>query len=94
MISWQSKRLSRVFSSTIIQKHQENIKLWYSAFFMVQLSHLYITPEKTAALTVQTFISIVVSLLNTLSRFVIAFRDPPKSPSCHVSTTLSPEHGS
>ena len=94
MISLQSKRLSRVFSSTIIQKHQENIKLWYSAFFMVQLSHLYITPEKTAALTVQTFISIVVSLLNTLSRFVIAFRDPPESPSCHVSTTLSPEHGS
>ena len=95
LISLQSKRLSSVFSSTIIQKHQENIKLWHSAFFMVQLSHLCITPEKTAALTMQTFVSIVVSLLfNMLSRFVIAFRDPPKSPSCHVSTTVSSEHGS
>ena len=74
LISLQSKRLSSVFSSTIIQKHQENIKLWHSAFFMVQLSHLCITPEKTAALTMQTFVSIVVSLLfNMLSRLVMAF---------------------
>ena len=95
LISLQSKRLSRVFSSTIIQKHQENNKLRHSAFFMVQLSHLYITPGKTVALTIQIFVSIVISLLfNTLSRFVIAFRDPPKPPSCHVSTTLPPEHGS
>ena len=81
LISLQSKRLSRVFSSTIIQKHQENNKLRHSAFFMVQLSHLYITPGKTVALTIQIFVSIVISLLfNTLSRFVIAFRDPPNPP--------------
>ena len=45
-----------------------------SAFFMVQLSHLYMATGKTIALTIQTFVSKVTSLLfNTLSRFVIAF---------------------
>ena len=41
-----------------------------SAFFMVQLLHPYMTPGKTIALTRQTFVSKVMSLL---SRFVIAF---------------------
>ena len=41
---------------------------------MVQLSHLYMTFGKTTALTIQTFVSKVMSLLfNMLSRFVIAF---------------------
>ena len=41
---------------------------------MVQLSHLYMTSGKTIALTVQTFVGKVMSLLfNILSRFVIAF---------------------
>ena len=41
---------------------------------MVQLPHLYMTTGKTIALTIQTFVGKVVSLLfNTLSRFVIAF---------------------
>jgi len=45
-----------------------------SAFFMVQLSHLYMTTGKIIALTIRTFVSKVVSLLfNMLSRFVIAF---------------------
>ena len=48
--------------------------LWYSAFFIVQLSHLYITTGKTIALTFQTFVNKVMSLLfNTPSRFVTAF---------------------
>ena len=43
------------------------------AFFMVQISHLYMTTGKTIALTIQTFVSKVMSLLfNTLSRFIIA----------------------
>ena len=46
----------------------------YSAFFMVQLAHPYITTGKTIALTIWTFVGKVISLLfNTLSRFVIAF---------------------
>ena len=48
--------------------------LQHSAFFMVQLSHLYMTTGKTIALTRWTFVGKVMSLLfNTLSRFVIVF---------------------
>ena len=48
--------------------------LWCSAFFMVQLSHLYMTTEKTIAFAIQTCVGKVISLLfNMLSRFVIAF---------------------
>jgi len=48
--------------------------LWCSAFFMVQLSHPYMTTGKTIALMIWTFVGQLISLLfNTLSRFVIAF---------------------
>ena len=48
--------------------------LWRSAFFMVQLSHLYMTTGETIALTIRAFVGKVMSLLfNMLSRFVIAF---------------------
>ena len=48
--------------------------LWCSAFFMVQLSHPYMTTGKTIALTKQTFVGKVMSLLfDMLSRLVIAF---------------------
>ena len=48
--------------------------LWRLAFFMVQLSHPYMTTGKTIALTRQIFVSKVLSLLfNMLSRLVIAF---------------------
>ena len=48
--------------------------LWCSAFYMVQLSHPYMTTGKTIPLTICTFISKVMSLLfNMLFRFVIAF---------------------
>ena len=48
--------------------------LWCSTFFMVQLSHPYMTTGKTIALTRQIFVGKMMSLLfNTLSRFVIAF---------------------
>ena len=48
--------------------------LWHSAFFMVQLSHPYMTTGKTIALTIWKFVSKVMSLLfNMLSRLVIAF---------------------
>ena len=48
--------------------------LQHSAFFIVQLSHPYMTTGKTIALTRQTFVDKLMSLLcNTLSRLVIAF---------------------
>ena len=63
--------------------------LWHSAFFMVQLSQLYVTTGKTIALTIQTFVSRVTSLLfNTLSRLVIAFL--PRSNRLLISWLQSP----
>ena len=48
--------------------------LQHSAFFIVQLSHPYMTTGKTTALTIQASVSKVMSLpFNTLSRFVIVF---------------------
>ena len=69
-LSLQSKGLSSVFSNTTVQKHH----LRRSAFFMIQLSHLYMTTGKTIALTRLTFVGKVMSLLfNILPRFVTAF---------------------
>ena len=69
-ISLQSKGLSRV-SSNISYKASF---LQCSAFFVVQLSHPYMTIGKTVTLTRWTFVSKVMSLLfNILSRLVIAF---------------------
>ena len=60
---------------SLLQHH--NLKasiLQHSAFFMAQLSNLYMTTGKTIALTIQTFVGKVMSLLfNTLSRFVVTF---------------------
>ena len=82
----QSKGLSRVFSNTAVQKPSI---LWHSAFFMVQLSHPYMTTGKTIALTRWTFVGKVVSLLfNMLSRLVITFL--PRSTHLLISWLLSP----
>ena len=60
---------------SLLQQHSSKASiLWHSAFFMVQLSHSNMTNGKTIALTIQTFISKVMSLLfNMLCRLVIAF---------------------
>ena len=60
---------------SLLQHHSSKASiLQSSAFFMVQLSHPYMTTVKTIALTRWTFVSKIMSLLfNTLSRFVIAF---------------------
>ena len=60
---------------SLLQHHSSKASiLKCSALFMVQLSHPYTTTGKTIALTIQTFVHKMTSLLfNTLSRFVIAF---------------------
>ena len=60
---------------SLFQHHNSKTSiLQHSAFFMAQLSHPYMTTGKTIALTRQTSVSKMMSLLlNTLSRFVIAF---------------------
>ena len=84
LISLLSKGLSRVFSNTTVQKH-----LQHSAFFIVQLSHLYVTTGKTIALTRWTIVGKVLFLLfNMLSRFVIDFL--PRSKRLLISWLQSP----
>ena len=63
--------------------------LWCSAFFIVQLSHPYMTTGKTIALTRWTFVDKVMSLLfNMLSRLVITFL--PRSNHFLISRLQSP----
>ena len=63
--------------------------LWCSAFFIVPLSHPYMTTGKTTALTIQAFVSKVTALLfNMLSRLVIAFL--PRSKRLLISWLQSP----
>ena len=63
--------------------------LWCSAFFIVQLSHSYMTTGKTIALTRWTFVGKVMSLLfNMLSRLVITFL--PRSKRLFISWLQSP----
>ena len=75
---------------SLLQHH--NLKasiLWWSAFFMIQRSYPYMTTGKTIALTIQTFVGKVMSLLFImLSRFVIAFL--PKSKRLLISWLQSP----
>ena len=75
---------------SLLQHHSSKASiLWYSAFFMVQLSHPYMTTGKTIALTRWTFVSKVMSLLwNMLSRLVITFL--PRSKRLLVSWLQSP----
>ena len=60
---------------SLLQHHRMKAAvLWHSAFFMVQVSHLYMTTGKTMSLTIWTFAGKGISLLfKVLSRFVIAF---------------------
>ena len=86
LISLQSKRLSKVFSNTTVQKHQF---FTVQPFFIVQLSHLYMTTGKTIALTTWTFVGKVMSLFfNMLSRLVITFL--PRSKCLLISWLQSP----
>ena len=61
---------------SLLQQHSSKASiLRYSAFFIVQLSHLYMTTGKTIALTRSTIVGKVMSLLlNMLSRLVITFK--------------------
>ena len=67
---------------SLLQHHSSKASiLWCSAFFIVQLSHLYITTRKTIALTRWTFVGKIMSLFfNMLNRLVITFLPRSKHP--------------
>ena len=75
---------------SLLQHHSSKASLlWHSAFFIVQLSHPYMTTGKTIALTRRTFVGKVMSLLfNILSELVIAFL--PRSKHLLISWLQSP----
>ena len=71
-IDWLDLHAVQGTLKSLLQLHSLKASiLWHSAFFMVQLSHLYMTTGKTKALTIWTFVGKVSQLFNTLSRFVI-----------------------
>ena len=75
---------------SLLQHHSSKASiLQRSAFFIVQLSHPYMTTEKTITLTRQTFVDKVMSLpFNMLSRLVITFI--PRSKHLLISWLQSP----
>ena len=75
---------------SLLQHHSSKASiLWHSAYFINQLSHSYMITGKTIALTRQTFVDKVMSLLfNMLSRLVITFL--PRSKHLLISWLQSP----
>ena len=75
---------------SLLQHHSSKLSiLWCSAFFMVHLSHQYMTTGKTIALSRRIFVGKVMSLLlNMLSRLVITFL--PRSKRLLISWLQSP----
>ena len=84
LISLLSKGLLKVFSSTTVRKHQ----LFGTQPSLLSNTHIHTkTTGKTIALTIQAFVSKVMSLLfNTLSRFVIPFH--PRNKACLIDAVL------
>ena len=74
-MDWLDLSAVRGTLKSLLQHHSSKASiLRHSAFFMVQLSHPYMTTGKTTALTRWTFVNKVMSLLfNMLSRLVITF---------------------
>ena len=80
---------------SLIQHHSSKTSiLWHLAFFIVQLSHPYMTPGKPIALIQQTFVGKVMSLLfNMLSSFVIDFLPRSKCLNFMAAVTICSDFG-
>ena len=94
-IYWLDQLAVQVTLNSLLQHHSSNASvLQLSAFFMVQLSHPYMTTGKTIALTRWTFVGKVMSLLfNMLSRLVITFLPRNKSFYFMAAVTICSEFG-
>ena len=89
-MDWLDPRAVQGTLKSLFQHHSSNaLILLCSAFFIVQLSHPFMTIGKTIALTRQTFVGKVMSLLfNMLSRLIITFF--PRSKCLLISWPQSP----
>ena len=92
-IDWFDLLAVQGILKSLLQHHSSKASvLRHSAFFMVQLSHPYMTTAKTIALTRQTFVSKVMSLsFNMLSRCVMAFL--PRIKCLLISSTICSDFG-
>ena len=90
MMDWLDLLAVQGILESLLQHHSSKaLILQHSAFFIVQLSHPYMTTGKTIALTRQTFVGKVMSLLfNMLSRLVITLL--PRSKHLLISWLQSP----
>src|SRR5574339_24519 len=89
-MDWSDLLVVQGTLKSLLQHHSSKASiLRRSAFFIVQLSHPYMTTGKTIALTRQTFVGKVMCLLlNMLSRLVITFL--PRSKRLLISWPQSP----
>ena len=89
-MDWLDLLAVQVTLKSLLQHHSSKASiLRCSAFFIIQLSHPYMTTGKTTALTRQTFVGKIMSLLfNMLSRLVITFL--PRSKRLLISWLQSP----
>ena len=88
-VDWFDLLVVQGILKNLLQHHNSKAAILCSPFFMVQLSHPYMTTGKTVALTTGTFVYKVVFLLfNMLSRFVTAFL--PRSKCLLISWLQSP----
>ena len=92
-INWLDLLAVQEILKSLLQHHSSKTSiLQHSAFCIVQLSHPYMTTGKTIALTIQTFVGKVMSLLfNMLSRLVITFL--PRNKLLLISWLQSPSTG-
>ena len=71
-IDWLDLLVVQGILKSLFQHHSSKASvLWCSAFFMVQLSHPYMTTGKATAVTGQTFVSKVMSLLIRINYFLL-----------------------
>ena len=88
-MDWLDLAVQGTLKSLLQHQQFKSINSLHLTFFIVQLSHPYMTTGKTIALTRRTFVDKGMSLLfNVLSRFVITFH--PRSKSLLISCLQSP----
>ena len=95
MIDWFDLLAVQGTLKSLLQHYSSKASiLQCSAFFMVQLSHVYMTTGKTIALTVQTFVCKLISLFfNALSQSVIAFLLRSKHLNFMAAVTICSDFG-
>ena len=94
-IDWLDLLAVQEILKSLLQHHNSKASiLWHSAFFMVQLSHPYMTTGKTIALTIRILVCKVMALLfYMLSRFIIGFLSRSKHLNFVATVTICTDFG-